>query len=220
MQPEYYSNLGAMQHLPRKQHWENIYQNRPHEEVSWYQQTPAISLDFIKNSKLPKKARIIDIGGGESFLVDHLLEEGYKNITVLDISDSAIRHARQRVGDQAKNVEWIVSDIVDFQPEVKYDFWHDRATFHFLTGEDEIKKYMALVNRAVRPGGYAAIATFSDVGPQRCSGLEIHQYSENSLTSQFADGFQVIECRREDHLTPFNTIQNFLFCFFRRRGRH
>jgi len=200
----------------RKRHWDNIYENRAPDEVSWYQDTPETSLDFVKKVKLPKTASIIDIGGGESFLVDYLLEQGYKNITVLDISDAAIRHARQRIGDQAKLINWVVTDIVNFKPDRKLDFWHDRATFHFLTMEDEIERYKELVSKYIKPGGYMVIGTFSDLGPQRCSGLEIHQYSEALIERLFLENFKKIECVKVDHITPYNTIQNFLFCLFRR----
>ncbi|HXH20249.1 MAG TPA: class I SAM-dependent methyltransferase [Chitinophagales bacterium] len=201
----------------KKKHWENIYENRPPEEVSWYQNTPTTSLEFVKKVKLPKSARIIDIGGGESFFVDYLLEQGYRNITVLDISDTAIRHARQRVGEQAGHVKWVVTDVVNFEPEEQYDFWHDRATFHFLTSEDDIEQYRKLVSESIKPKGHMMIGTFSDNGPQRCSGLEIHQYSESLMEEQFSGNFQKVECKRVDHVTPYNTIQNFLFCLFRRR---
>ncbi len=200
----------------RKRHWDNIYENRAPDELSWYQDTPGTSLDFVKNVKLPKSASIIDIGGGESFLVDYLLEQGYKNITVLDISDAAIRHARQRVGENARHVNWIVTDIVNFKPEQKFDFWHDRATFHFLTMEDDIGRYKELVGKYIKPKGHMVIGTFSDIGPQRCSGLEIHQYSEALMEIQFQDNFEKIECVNVDHITPYNTVQNFLFCLFRR----
>lgn len=205
--------------LDRKRHWENIYENRAPEEVSWYQDTPATSLDFVKKVKLPKTASIIDIGGGESLLVDYLLEQGYKNITVLDISDAAIRHARQRVGDLSKHVSWIVTDIVNFIPEEKYDFWHDRATFHFLTSEEEITRYKQLVTQFIKPKGHMVIGTFSDRGPQRCSGLEIHQYSEELMEEQFIADFKKVECKRIDHITPYNTVQNFLFCLFKRNAK-
>ena len=206
-----------MESLGRKQHWEFIYENRQPDEVSWYQPVPETSLEFIKKSKLTKKAAIIDVGGGESFLIDELLEGGFRNVTLLDISDAAIRHARQRVGDAAKQVNWLVTDILEFEPEELYDFWHDRATFHFLTGEPEIRQYQELVNKAVKPGGYLVIATFSESGPKRCSGLEIHQYSENAIINLFSEKFNVLECKREDHITPYNTVQNFLFCFFRKK---
>ncbi len=208
-----------MENFDRKRHWENIYENRQPDEVSWYQPKPAISLDFLKLAKLPKTASIIDTGGGESLFVDYLLDAGYKNITVLDISDTAIRHARQRVGDKANLVKWIVSDVVDFEPEEKYDFWHDRGTFHFLTNEDDIQKYIALIRAAVKPKGHVVIGTYSDSGPQRCSGLEIHQYSEDLIERQFKPYFTKIASRREDHITPYNTVQNFLFCCFRKSGK-
>lgn len=208
-----------MQKTDKKQHWENIYENRAPDEVSWYQATPSTSLDFVRRLKLPKSANIIDVGGGESFLIDYLLEKGFENITMLDISDAAIRHARQRVGGQAKQVNWLVTDVLEYEPEVQYDFWHDRATFHFLTNEEDIQKYVALVYRAVRSKGHLVIGTFSDAGPQRCSGLEIHQYSEQLMERQFSPYFRKVESRRIDHVTPFNTVQNFLFCCFQKAGK-
>lgn len=208
-----------MEHLDKKQHWNNIYENRQPDEVSWYQIKPTISLEFLQRAKLPKTASIIDVGGGESFFVDYLLDAGYKNITVLDISDAAIRHARQRVGDKTRMVKWIVSDIVDFEPEEKYDFWHDRGTFHFLTNEEDIQKYIALIRASVKPKGNVVIGTFSDSGPQRCSGLEIHQYSENLMERQVAPYFTKVASRREDHITPYGTVQNFLFCCFRKSAK-
>ena len=208
-----------MKDSDKKSHWDNIYENRQPDEVSWYQAIPTISLDFVKLAKLPKTANIIDVGGGESLFVDYLLDAGYKNITVLDISDAAIRHARQRVGDNAKHINWIVSDVVDFEPEEKYDFWHDRGTFHFLTSEDDIQKYITLLRTAVKPKGHVVIGTFSDSGPQRCSGLEIHQYSEDLMERQFESYFTKVASRREDHITPYHTVQNFLFCCFKKAGK-
>lgn len=195
-----------------KEHWENVYATKQPHEVSWTQELPATSLDFIHSFHLPKSASIIDIGGGDSRLVDNLLAEGYKNITVLDISEKAIERAKARLGEKANEVTWIVSDIVDFKPTSTYGVWHDRAAFHFLTTPEQINRYVVLANDyAAR---YLIIGTFSDKGPKKCSGLDIKQYTENEMQNSFADKFTKLRCITEDHTTPFNTTQNFLFCSF------
>jgi hypothetical protein len=197
----------------RKEHWEKVYQTKQPHEVSWTQDIPATSLDFIHSFNISKTDAIIDIGGGDSRLVDHLLKEGYENITVLDISAAALDRAKERLGEKAANVRWIVSDITEFRPTENYAVWHDRATFHFLTTTENITDYLDRARTAVR--GYMAIGTFSDNGPKKCSGLEIKQYNESELEGQLANGFEKIRCITEDHVTPFNTTQNFLFCSFR-----
>lgn len=198
----------------RKQHWEKVYTTKQPHEVSWTQDIPATSLNFIDGFNVPKDAGIIDIGGGDSKLVDCLLDEGYTNLTVLDISAAALDRARQRLGTRADQVKWVVSDITEFKPEETYAIWHDRAAFHFLTTPEQINRYLITARQSVN--GYMAIGTFSENGPQRCSGLDIRQYSENRLAEALADGFEKIKCITEDHVTPFNTVQNFLFCSFRR----
>ena len=197
----------------KKIHWETVYSTKQPHEVSWTQELPATSLEFIHGFNLPKTASIIDVGGGDSKLVDFLLEEGYEDITVLDISENAITRAKQRLGTKADKVHWIVSDITEFHPTRTYDCWHDRATFHFLTTPDQIQAYLDTARAAVN--GYVAIGTFSDNGPQKCSGLHIHQYNEAELQQQLAHGFEKLKCVTEDHETPFHTLQNFLFCSFR-----
>ena len=199
----------------RKKHWEKVYATKQPLEFSWTQDYPKSSLEFIDAFHLSKSARIIDVGGGDSRLVDYLLDEGFENITVLDISEHALERARQRLGPKAERVTWIVSDIVDFQPSEKYDVLHDRAVFHFLTSEEEIAKYISIATNWVSM--YITIATFSDRGPKKCSGLEVHQYSETGLETQFASGFRKLRCITEDHITPFGTEQNFLFCAFERK---
>ena len=201
--------------LDRKKHWETVYETKNPDQVSWTQEIPKTSLEFIHSFKLNKDARIIDIGGGDSKLVDYLLKEGYNNITVLDISEKAIAKAKKRLGEKASKVNWIVSDIAEFEPDTSFDVWHDRATFHFLTTDDQIKKYTNIATKFVR--GYLIIGTFSQNGPKKCSGLEIKQYNEEELTSELKKGFDKIRCVSEDHTTPFNTIQNFLFCSFKRQ---
>lgn len=198
----------------RKEHWEKIYSTKAPHEVSWTQELPITSLDFIHSFLLPKSAAIIDIGGGDSKLVDYLLDEGFQNITVLDISEKAIERSRNRLGERAKKVHWIVSDVLDFHPKQTYDCWHDRAAFHFLTTFTEIDTYLQTAREAVKD--YFVIGTFSDKGPKKCSMLDVHQYTEKELEEQLSKGFQKIKCITEDHVTPFNTVQNFLFCSFKR----
>lgn len=198
----------------KKVHWDVVYTTKQPNEVSWTQEIPKTSLDFIHSYGLPKTASIIDVGGGDSKLVDYLLDEGYENITVLDISDKALERAKVRLGARSEKVKWVVSDVTDFQPPATYDIWHDRATFHFLTTPDQISKYLSIARNAI--SGYLTIGTFSQCGPTKCSGLEIKQYSEAQLQSQLAYGFNKVRCITEDHLTPFNTTQNFLFCSFKR----
>ncbi|MGE5944408.1 MAG: class I SAM-dependent methyltransferase [Flavobacteriales bacterium] len=205
-----------MEHFDRKKHWETIYQTKALSEVSWYEPTPETSLDFITQFKLPTTAKIIDIGGGDSFFVDHLLDKGYTDISVLDISEAAIERAKNRLGNRAKNVTWIVADAAKFQPTEQYDFWHDRAAFHFLTDEHDISNYIKTAQQHIKPMGVLVIGTFSEQGPTKCSGIEIKQYSENSMTERFKSVFEKIKCITLDHKTPFNTIQNFVFCSFKK----
>jgi SAM-dependent methyltransferase len=199
-----------------KQHWEHIYQTKQAHEVSWTQDRPETSLNFVHNAHLNKQAKIIDIGDGDSKFVDFLLDEGFENVTVLDISEAAMERARQRLGKKAEKVKWIVTDITEFQPNTTYDFWHDRAAFHFLTTEPQIVKYLSIARQAVKEKGYVTIGTFSTDGPKKCSGLEIKQYTEDTLTQELQNGFVKLKCITEDHTTPFNTPQNFLFCSFQR----
>ena len=205
-----------MEPFDKKKHWENIYLTKELTDVSWFQPTPETSLGFFSQFSVPKTARIIDIGGGDSFLVDHLLELGYMDITVLDISSAAIDKAKQRLGDKAKQVKWIVADAAAFAPTETYDFWHDRAAFHFLTDEQDISNYLETAHKAIHPNGIMVIGTFSELGPTKCSGIEIKQYSEASMTYRLKSSFEKIDCLTVDHKTPFDTIQNFVFCSFRK----
>ncbi|MHA7829885.1 MAG: class I SAM-dependent methyltransferase [Flagellimonas sp.] len=200
--------------MDRKNHWETVYKTKNPDEVSWTQDVPQTSLDFIRSFKLDKRAKIIDVGGGDSKLVDFLLYEGFENITVLDISGKAIERAKKRLGDKAQNVKWIECDIVEFEPKETYDIWHDRAAFHFLTSSNQIEKYKALTIKAVKE--YMVLGTFSENGPKKCSGLDIKQYNETQMEATF-NGFDKIECKTEDHTTPFGTTQHFIFCSFKRK---
>jgi len=201
--------------MDNRHHWENIYQHKQPHEVSWTQAVPAASLQLIHSLQLPRSASVIDIGGGESRLVDFLLDEGYENITVLDISATALEKTKERLGPRAQQVKWIVSDITTFEPDTTYDVWHDRATFHFLTTPAQVAKYLQIAGRAV--SGCLVISTFSENGPEKCSGLTIRQYSEASLEQQLAAHFDKVRCMKEDHVTPFHTRQEFLYCLFRRK---
>lgn len=205
-----------MKLFDRHQHWENIYKAKQLAEVSWFQPTPATSLAFLKEFKVPLTAKIIDIGGGDSLLVDHLLNLGYKDITVLDISETAIGRAKHRLGPDAQHVKWIVADATTFQPKEKYDFWHDRAAFHFLTSDHEIDSYIDTVQQNLRPNGIVVIGTFSENGPKKCSGIDIKQYSEKSMTERLQQFFTKIKCITVDHTTPTGSVQNFIFCSFKK----
>ncbi|MDZ4665348.1 MAG: class I SAM-dependent methyltransferase [Bacteroidota bacterium] len=200
-----------------KDHWENVYATKAETEVSWFQNYPKRSVEFIEQYKLPLDAIIIDVGGGDSHFVDALIEKGYQNIYVLDISSNAIERAKKRLGIKANKINWIVSDIIDFDPKIKFDFWHDRAAFHFLTSEDKVSKYVSLTERSINPSGFLILGTFSEQGPTKCSALEVKQYNESSMSARFEEKFEKLKCIIEDHTTPFNTIQNFLFCSFKKK---
>jgi SAM-dependent methyltransferase len=199
--------------MSQKQHWENVYTTKTPEEVSWTQVVPKTSLELIQATGISKEASIIDVGGGDSNLVDFLLDAGYTNLTVLDISESALKRVQVRLGDKAAKVKWIVSDIKSFQPTDTYAVWHDRAAFHFITDEKDKIRYVNTVAKYVT----FILGTFSENGPTKCSGLEISQYNELKLNQLFGASFDLNTCFLEDHTTPFNTIQNFIFCSFKRR---
>ncbi len=203
--------------IERKNHWETVYETKTSEQMSWTQETPKTSLDFINSFSINKTASIIDIGGGDSKLVDYLVEAGFENVTVLDISAKALEKAQKRLGNKADKINWVVSDITEFEPKTTFDVWHDRATFHFLTTSQQISKYMDTARKFVN--GYLTVGTFSENGPKKCSGLDIKQYNEVTLTSELKNGFDKIRCVTEDHTTPFDTTQNFIFCSFKRQAQ-
>lgn len=203
--------------MNNKGYWDNIYNTKSADEVSWFQPYPKTSMEFVELFNLPLTANIIDIGGGDSYFVDALLDKGYENIYVLDISAAAIERAKSRLGKRASTVHWIISDVTEFEPPVLFDFWHDRAAFHFLTTNDKIYKYVAIAEDAIKQKGCLILGTFSENGPKKCSGLEIKQYSKASMSARFEIAFKRIKCIEEDHKTPFNTIQNFLFCSFKKK---
>ncbi len=197
-----------------REHWQHIYQTNQTEEVSWYQARPVISLQFMEELQISKEASIIDIGGGDSTFADHLLEKGYKDITVLDISPLALDKAKQRLGEKAGLIKWITGDITRFNGDRKYDLWHDRAVLHFLTKEQEVEDYFRVASNTVKEKGKIILGTFSVNGPEKCSGLPVQRYSQESLTAKARKFFQKIKCINTEHFTPGNIIQQFIFCSF------
>ena len=197
--------------MSTKSHWEKIYSEKSPQEVSWTQEIPETSIEFFNDFKLSKTSPIIDIGGGESKFVDFLLAEGYQNISILDISENALKRAKDRLGEKSKNIEWIVCDINDFNPKKKYALWHDRAVFHFLTSNVEINRY---VENVKQNSENFIVGTFSTSGPKKCSGLEISQYDKNLLSKLFEDSMTINKVEYINHITPFETTQNFIFCSF------
>lgn len=201
----------------RKQHWEHVYATKRLDEVSWFEPTPQVSLDYVAQFNIAKDGKIIDIGGGDSFFVDNLLDRGYTDITVLDISENAINRAKERLKERADRVKWIVADASEFSPVEMYDFWHDRAAFHFLTNENDIRSYLNIVSKHIKPDGVFVIGTFSEKGPKKCSGIDIKQYTETELSDILKHYFDKVECKEVAHTTPFNTTQSFLFCSFKHK---
>lgn len=203
--------------MERKEHWENIYSTKALENVSWYQPKPITAIAYLKELQISKEAAIIDVGGGDSFFVDYLLENEYQNITVLDISQKALQRAQERIGEKAKQVNWVEADVTEFKSEVKYDFWYDRAVFHFLTKKNDVFAYKQILNRQLADQGKVAIGAFSKDGPTKCSGLEIQQYSAKDLENVFQENLNCHSCLEINHPTPFGTMQHFTFCTFERK---
>ena len=206
-----------MSTLDRSQHWETVYETKGEREVSWFQETPAISLALIRSTGVAPRSPIIDIGAGASRLVDALLAQGYEALTVLDLSESALAAVKQRLGTAAAKVTWIVADVVGWKPPQTYELWHDRAAFHFLTEASDRSAYVATLRAALPSGGHAVIATFALDGPERCSGLPVVRYDAASLAATLGDDFELVETRPHDHLTPGGSLQRFQFSVFRRR---
>lgn len=204
----------------RKSHWENIYTVKAPMEVSWYQPHPNTSVDLI-TSRLEKTAQIIDVGGGASTLVDDLLSQGFRDITVLDIASAALEKSKMRLCERAASVTWLEADITHTSlPPSHYDLWHDRAVFHFLTDKQDRLSYIRAADESLKPGGYLIVATFAPDGPQKCSGLDTVRYSPDKLQSEFGDNFQLVESVSEAHQTPFGTEQKFIYCLFQKGKSH
>lgn len=195
-------------------HWENVYRTRQDGDVSWFEPLPQTSLDFLRAAGLAKDAGILDVGAGASRLTGALLDDGYKNLTVLDIAEPALERARSNLGERAARVRWITADITNWQPDAQYEAWHDRAVFHFLTEEQDRAAYLATLTSAVVPGGVIVLATFSLDGPERCSGLPVQRYSPQSLAEELGARFQLQQSQSHDHVTPFGTVQHFQYSRF------
>lgn len=195
----------------RKTHWQNIYKEKAPLDVSWYQKEPALSLDLIHRSGVPHDEPIIDVGGGASVLVDYLCKEDFTNLAVLDISANALNSARKRLGDSAEKIEWFEADITEFIPPHQFSLWHDRAVFHFLTDKFDRKKYIKVLNQALRPGGHLIIAAFAIGGPEKCSGLDIVQYDAMKLLAELGEDFKLLKERNEVHITPAGKKQEFVY---------
>tara|TARA_B100001093_G_scaffold200455_2_gene192588 strand:+ start:4696 stop:5316 length:621 start_codon:yes stop_codon:yes gene_type:complete len=200
-----------------KSHWENIYENKNENEVSWFQKNPETSTDLIKSSNIDKTSKIIDVGAGVSRLVDNLLELGFYNIDVVDISRNAINKTKTRLGKKSELVNWIESDIINFKTNKKYQLWHDRAVFHFLNEKSQIESYRNLAENLLESGSTLIIGTFSVNGPNKCSGLSVKQYDENSIRNVFKNKFEVVSHETVIHDTPFKTKQEFIFSTFKKK---
>jgi 2-polyprenyl-3-methyl-5-hydroxy-6-metoxy-1,4-benzoquinol methylase len=205
-----------MSEFNRQAHWQNVYKEKGEYQVSWFQERPNISLELLEAVRAAPSSAIIDIGGGASRLVDALVEKGYRDVTVLDLSESAVSIAKMRLGERAAMVNWIVADVTQWQPTRSYDLWHDRAAFHFLTEAPDRAAYIDRLTKAVRPGGHAIIGTFALDGPERCSGLPVVRYDATQLSAALTPLFALVDTRRDDHKTPWGAIQHFQFSVFRR----
>lgn len=200
-----------------QKYWDEIYKDAGATDFSWYQPEPTVSLDFIDTLGVERDARIIDIGGGDSSLVDSLIKRGFRDLTVLDISAEALDRTRNRLGkDVASRVKLVKSDVLGFQPPEFFDLWHDRATFHFLTSPEAVRGYLKVAAAAVKSGGALIVSTFNHEGPTSCSGLPIRQYDEGELSDAFRFSFGKIKCFNSDHETPWGKVQHFIYCGFRR----
>lgn len=195
----------------RKTHWENVYLAKSPRELSWYQEVPSISLQLIHDAELDLDEPIIDIGGGASSLVDHLLNAGHTSLAVLDLSAHALDRARERLGERASEVGWFEEDVTYFEPPQQYSLWHDRAVFHFLTDAGDRQRYLDTLKRALKPNGHVVIGTFAVGGPSKCSGLDIVQYDASKLMAELGDGFKLLEERTETHITPAKNEQKFAY---------
>lgn len=202
----------------RATHWQNVYATKGEAEVSWFQDSPATSLAMIRAANPDHHAAIIDIGGGASRLVDALLQDGYRHLTVLDLSANALAATKRRIGAAASTVDWIVADATTWEPAESYDVWHDRAAFHFLTDPRDRAAYVERLRSAVAPGGHVIIATFAPDGPEKCSGLPVQRHDSASLAAELGPEFELVETRSEVHHTPWHSTQAFQFSRFKRRS--
>lgn len=205
--------------MQSKDHWEQVYTTKPEDGVSWFQVHARQSVELISRTGVAKDASVIDVGGGASTLVDDLLADGFSRVTVLDLSEAALATSRTRLGERASSVTWLAGDITKFiVPRHAYDVWHDRAVFHFLTTREDREAYVNAVLRAVKPGGHVIVATFAEDGPEKCSGLPVMRYSPDGLHAEFGAPFTLLQQEREEHHTPFGTVQKFIYCLCRKES--
>ncbi|HXT00007.1 MAG TPA: class I SAM-dependent methyltransferase [Elusimicrobiota bacterium] len=197
--------------LDRRRHWEAIYGDRKPEEVSWFQESPALSLELIREAAPSKDSRIIDVGGGASRLVDFLTADHFSAVTVLDVSGRALAYSSERLGPRAKDVAWIESDVFSFAPSAPYEVWHDRAVFHFLTEKAERDAYLQVLRRALKPGGAVILAAFASDGPEKCSGLPVRRYDAGLVREAFGGDFELVRETAETHVTPWKAEQRFSY---------
>lgn len=202
--------------MNRKEHWNQVYQTKTPDDVSWFQTRPASSLKLVEAAGIGKDEGIIDVGGGASILVDFLLDAGFTKLAVLDISAAALEHAKQRLGARAGSVEWVEADVTGFNPSRRFNLWHDRAVFHFLTDKADRQKYVQTLKRTLTPDGHVIIATFAIDGPVKCSGLDVAGHDARSICAELGAGFQLMEQVDETHVTPWSTEQKFSYFRFAR----
>lgn len=202
-----------------KDYWENVYTTKASDTVSWFQPHAELSYDIIKSTGVSSRGAIIDVGGGASTLVDDLLDHGYSNLTVLDISSVALAAAKSRLGARAYRVHWLLADITRANlPRNHFDIWHDRAVFHFLTRPEDRAAYVLAVLQSVKPGGHVIVASFAEDGPDKCSGLPVMRYNAEGLHAEFGESFSLLNHRKEAHHTPSGTVQQFVYCYCRKVG--
>lgn len=200
----------------RQAHWQQVYETKATDAVSWYQPVPQPSADLLSLTGATPESGIIDIGGGASTLVDWLLCKGFRDVTVLDLSEAALAAAQARLGAAASAATWIAADVTEWRPARHYDIWHDRAAFHFLTDPGDRASYVERLRTALRPGGHAVIGTFAPDGPEKCSGLPVQRHDAETLSAVLGEGFRLVDSRRHEHVTPWGSVQRFHFGTFRR----
>jgi SAM-dependent methyltransferase len=208
--------MGESAMFDRIAHWEGVYSTKGEKEVSWFQEDPAVSIEMIKQTDATRDSAIIDIGGGASRLVDALLGDGYRDITLLDLSAAALEMAKARIGPVSAQVAWIVADVTRWKPARQYQVWHDRAAFHFLAEADDRRAYLTCLRSATAPGAQIIIGTFALDGPEKCSGLPVQRYDSKTLADELGSSFELADTRSENHRTPWNSSQSFQFSRFRR----
>jgi ubiquinone/menaquinone biosynthesis C-methylase UbiE len=202
--------------MTRKAHWDAVYASKSDDQVSWFQAEPELSLRMVRDTGLGAGARILDVGGGASRLVDRLLEDGHTTVGVIDVAENGLRKCRNRLGSDAESVEWILSDVITWVPSERWDVWHDRAVFHFLVDERDRSRYLHVLKRALASSGHVILATFGPDGPERCSGLPTVRYSVNTMRETLGSGFELEDSQIEEHRTPSGSTQQFLYCRFQR----